>query len=236
MKSWSFVAGLCLIASPAFAGSYRLVLDPGSGNYLRGHAGVEAVDQRSAIALVRVISPGNEIAGRGTARVLVMNLGGAPFKFGPDQVKLRLGDGSVLPPTSVDQMEKGRTLVERESRYAGAVDLRNRENLGATEQQASGGLSAQAMTPQGSPSAASAPGNSGFDHRTDQSVLPGASTLNAIYQILIEQPVAPHKAWGGYYVFDVSKTVFARKSDQQLTILVTTGGEVHRFNATLKWK
>lgn len=236
MKSWSLATILCLIASPALAGSYRLVLDPGSGNYLRGHAGVEAADQRSATALVRVISPGNEIAERGTVRVLVMNLGKTSFQFGPDQVKLSLSDGTIFAPTSVDQMEKGRILVERESRYAGAVDLRNRENLGATEQQASGGLTAQAMAPQATPSTSSASGNAGFDNRTDQSHLPGASTLNAIYQILIEQPVAPHKAWGGYYLFDVPKGVFARKSDQRLTILVSTGGEVHRFNATLKWK
>lgn len=236
MKSWGLAAILCLVGSSALAGSYRLVLDPGSGKYLRGHAGVEAIDQRGAAALVRVISPGNEIAERGTVRILVMNLGGTPFEFGPDQVSLRLGDGTVFSPTSVDQMEKGRTLIERESRYAGAVDLRNRENLGATEQQASGGVTAEAMAPQATAASSSAPGNAGFDTKTDQSLLPGASSLNAIYQILIEQPVAPHKAWGGYYVFDVPKSVFARKSDQRLTILVTTAGEVHRFNATLKWK
>jgi hypothetical protein len=218
------------------AGSYRLVLDPSSGKYLRGHAGVEAVDQRTPIALVRVISPGNEIAQRGTVRVLVMNLGAKPFEFGPDQVQLKLVDGRVLSPTSVDAMEKGRTLVERESRYAGAIDLQNRQNLAGMEQQANGGPTAQSMSPGGNTSSDTTSGSGDYDHRTDQSLLPGAGTLNAIYQILVEQPVAPQKAWGGYYVFDVPKDVFARRADQPLTILVTTGGEVHKFNATLKWK
>jgi hypothetical protein len=30
--------------------------------------------------------------------------------------------------------------------------------------------------------------------------------------------------------------VFGRRADQPLTILVTTGAEQHRFDATLKWK
>lgn len=236
MKYRFLALSLCFVAAPALAGSYRLTLDPNSGKFLRGHAGVQAVDQRSATALVRVISPGNEIAQRGTVRVLVMNLGATPFEFGPDQVQLKMGDGTLLSPTSVDQMEKGRALVERESRFAGAVDLQNRQNLAGMEGQANGGLTAQSMSPGGSTSSDTSSGGGGYDHRTQDSLLPGAQTLNAIYQILIEQPVAPQKAWGGYYVFDVPKQVFDRRADQPLTILVTTGGEVHRFNATLKWK
>ena len=60
--------------------------------------------------------------------------------------------------------------------------------------------------------------------------------MNAIYQILIPLEVAPQKAWGGYYVFDVPKDVQKRKLDQPLSITVRTGPEVHRFSGSLHWK
>jgi hypothetical protein len=130
-------------------------------------------------------------------------------------------------------MEKGRQLVEWESGRAWTNDLRIRNNLSGTEQQTNSGV--RPLTPVPGATAPSSEATR-YNERTDENLQPGAQTLNAIYQILIEQPVEPSKAWGGYYVFDVPSRIFARKTDQPLTILVTTGGEVHRFNATLKWK
>lgn len=236
MKKW-WIAGIAcsFVASAATGGSYRVVLQPNGGKLLAGHAGVQAIDDRTATALVRVISPGNAVDQRGTIRVLVMNLGPKAFEFGPDQVRLTLADGTVLQPSSVDEFEKGRVLVERESRYAAATDLRNRNNLPGLEQQASGGLTAQSRAPVSS-NGQSVSGTAGENRRTDESFLPGAETLNAIYQLLIPQPVASNKAWGGYYVFDVPKAVFERRADQALSIVIKTGAEEHRFLATLKWK
>lgn len=235
MKWWGLAVCGCVISSGATAHSYRVVLEPRDGKMLVGHAGVQAVDDRTATALVRVISPGNAVDDRGTIRVLVMNLSPKPFEFGPDQVRVTLGDGTLLQPSSVEQFEKGRMLVERESRYAAATDLRIRNNLPGLDQQSKGGPTAQSRAPI-SNSASSVTGTSGNDRRTDESLLPGAETLNAIYQLLIPQPVAPNKAWGGYYVFDMPKEAFARRADQPLSILVTTGAEEHRFSAMLKWK
>jgi hypothetical protein len=54
--------------------------------------------------------------------------------------------------------------------------------------------------------------------------------------LLLPETVGPKQVWGGYYVFDLPKPVLERRSDQPLTIIVRTGGEVHRFAATLHWK
>jgi hypothetical protein len=224
-----------LLAAPAAAHSYRIELAmPPGGKLLQGHAGVEAADDRTALALVRVVAPGNEVKRRGTVRVLVMNLGATPFEFGPDDVTLTLADGSVLNPVPVAQMEDSRVLIERENQHAAANDLMTRNNLPGLDEQANGGMTPQAMSPgamtPGSGAAAS------HDQRTDQSLLPGAQLLDSLYQLLIPLTVEPQKAWGGYYVFDVPKSVSDRKADQPLTILVRTGAQVHRFPAILKWK
>jgi hypothetical protein len=206
---------------------------------LVGHAGVQAVDDETNIALVRLISPGAEVAERGTIRILVKNLGTAPFEFGPDQVKLTLADGTILIPSSVEQFEKGRSLVEHENRIAGATDLTNRNNLSGLEQQSRGSGPASSLAAQSGGAASAARSSSATlsqEHRSDALLLPGGRTLDAIYQILIAQPVEPNQAWGGYYVFDMPKKVFARRADQPLSISVKTGAEEHRFDAILKWK
>jgi len=240
MIHWKVTAAVLLLAaSPAFAGSYRIELDrPAVGKMLVGHAGVVAVDDETDTAKVRVIAPGNEVRQRGTVRVLVMNRSSRPFEFGPDQVSLILGDGTRLRPVSVEAMEKGRILVERESHYAGIADRQNRNNLEGLASQSGGGPSVQTIAP---PSGGTTPGGAraatlGQDRTTDEELTPGFETLNGIYQILIPLTVEPQKAWGGYYVFDVPKPVLARRTDQPLTILVRTGAEEHRFAAALKWR
>jgi hypothetical protein len=238
MRVWTTALAAFAIAGPAWAGSYRIVLsEPPAGKLLMGHAGVQAADEVTDVAKVRVLTPGNEVKELGTLRVLVMNLGSKPFEFGPEQVTLTLGDGTLLKPASVETMEKGRVLVERESHYGAAVDFQNRNNLDALAEQTSGGRTGASPGPRGAPSRGpSVSSPLGEDRPTDERLMPGFDTLNAIYQILIPLTVEPQKAWGGYYVFDLPKAAFERKADQPLTILVRTGAEQHRFDATLKWK
>lgn len=235
MRSWLGLAA-ALLSVPASAGSYHIVLDrPVGGRLLIGYGGVQAADERTPKTLVRLISPGNTVDRRGTVRVLVMNFGATPFSFGPDDVTVRLGDGTVLTPTPIDQFEKGRMLIERESGYARAIDLRNSNDLSELAEQAGGGSSAS--TPAGGPTEVSTiPTTLGHNARKDAAQQPGASTLDAIYQLLIPLTIGQQQAWGGYYVFDVPPAVQHRRSDLPMAITVRTGGEEHRFSATLRWK
>ena len=238
MRHWGkiAIAAAALSASPAIAGAYRIVLSaPAGAKLLNGYGGLAAADKRTATALVRVIAPGNDIHERGTVRVLVMNLGTTPFEFGPDDVKLGLSDGTVLKPVPVGQMEDGRILVERESQRAATTDMQNRNNLAGLQQQSNSGMTVQSTSP-GARAGGPASGTEVQDRRSDDLLVPGAKLLDSIYQILVPLKVEPNKAWGGYYVFEMPKAAFRKKADQPLTILVRTGAEQHRFDATLHWK
>jgi hypothetical protein len=225
------IAALTL-SCPAFAGSYRVVLQPVNGKMLVGHAGVQAVDETTAAAHVRVITPGNEVKERGTVRVLVRNLGSTPFQFGPNNVTLQLADGTELKPTSLDKFEKGAALIQNEMGHAAAVDMQIKNSLSSYAQQGGG------RTLTSTQAGAFAPGANiqDLERRSDESDLPGAKTMDALYQLLLPETVGPNQAWGGYYVFDLPKAAFDRKVDQPLTIMVRTGSEEHRFAATLHWK
>ena len=232
MKRLFVTIAVLSLAAPAAAGSYRVVLQPIGGKMLVGHAGVQAVDETTAIAHVRLITPGNEVKDRGTVRVLVKNLGSTTFQFGPDDVRLQLSDGTELKPTPLDKFEKGATIVQREMGHEAAVDMAVKNSLSSYAQQGPGStLSSQQ-------SSAFAPGANieDLERRSDESDLPGAKMQDALYQLLLPETVGPNQAWGGYYVFDLPKAVFERRADQPLTVIVRTGGEEHRFAATLHWK
>ena len=116
MKRPLIAVALLALASPAAAGSYRVVLsEPEGGKLLIGHAGVQAADERNSDVHIRVISPGNEVKERGTVRVLVMNHGSQPFEVGPDEVKLQLADGTVLTPTPRQKFLKGHEVIRYET-------------------------------------------------------------------------------------------------------------------------
>lgn len=226
-----------VLSTPALAGSYRVVLQPVNGKMLVGHAGVQAVDDKSAATHVRLISPGNQVMQRGTVRVLVRNLSAKPFEFGPNDVKLQLADGTELKPTSLQKFEKGAALIQREMGHAAAVDMQIKNSLSSYAQQSGGSTSIDSMQsgPGGSISAPAA-NVQDIERRSDESDLPGAKTMDALYQLLLPEAVGPNQVWGGYYVFDMPKAVFDRKADQPLIVIVRTGSEVHRFTATLHWK
>jgi len=235
MKRLLICVAALAFASPALAGSYRIVLSqPESGKLLRGHAGVQAADERNSGVLIRLISPGNEVKERGTIRVLVLNYGSKPFEFGPDQVKLRLADGTVLQPTPFDKFDKGRNLIVREQGHARAINLQNSALLASLAQDSGAGGGTPSSGPM--PTMGSSANSGELTRATADQDLPGAYLLDALDQLLVPLTIGPKQAWGGYYVFDVPKNVFDRKADQPLTIIVATGSETHEFPATLHWK
>jgi len=225
------IAALAL-SCPAFAGSYRVVLQPMQGKMLVGHAGVQAVDETTAVAHVRLITPGNQVKERGTVRVLVRNLTSAAFQFGPENVRLQLADGTDLKPSPLDQFEKGAEIVQREMGHAAAVDMQIKNSLSSYAQQGGGSTLTSTQAGAFAPRA----NIQDLERRSDESDLPGAKTMDALYQLLVPETVGPNQAWGGYYVFDLPKAAFDRRVDQPLTIIVRTGSEEHRFAATLHWK
>jgi hypothetical protein len=233
MKRVLISVAALVLSVPALAGSYRVVLQPEGHKMLVGHAGVQAVDERTAGALVRLITPGNEVKERGTVRVLVRNLGSQPFQFGPDDVRLQLADGTQLKPTPLDKFEKGAELVQREMHHQAAIDMQVKNSLSSYVQQS--GSAGGAMRPVGSVSAPPTDVQD-LERRSDERDLPGAKTMDALDQVLLPDTVGPNQAWGGYYVFDVPNDVFNRRADQPLTVIVRTGREEHRFAATLHWK
>ena len=221
-----------MMGAQAEAASYKLEIEAGQGNILRGRGGLHALDIRTDDTLLRVIAPGNRIDKRGTVRVLVMNLGKPRYDFGPANVSIELPDGSALPEVPVRVFDAGEELVAREVRRGAATARSVEGSLTSVAQSAESGLTAQRMTGQ-SQSGGSVRGEAQRLDEVDSQV-PGAKLLDGLNGVLRPYNIGPQEAWGGYLIFDMPKTLRRRDADQPVTIVVQTGNDVHRIRAVLK--
>jgi hypothetical protein len=222
MKTILLCAAL-LGAAPAGAGTYRLELQPKDGKIIRAPNGIHAVDSRTAGTLVRVIAPGLKVwQNRGTLRVLVMNLSGRPFSFGPDDVTLKLADGAPVHFMALAEFKDGIQLVQNETVRNAAVRARIDSNLGGIN--LSGGF-----------------GFAGRVSAIDELDLPpddvdatARRLQQAVDSLLTDDEVEPQEAMGGYLMFELPKSMPAARADQPLDLIVSTGGEEHHFSVVLR--
>jgi hypothetical protein len=225
------------VSGAAVAGGHVVKLAPGNAGSVHGHAGLHAVDDKTESALVRIVAPGLEIGKRGTIRVLVKNLGKKPFEFGPDNVSLTFADGSELKKIPLSEFDSGYLLIKREQNRAAAIEMQNRNTLSTLAGQTQSGLTAGSVAPVPSGSLAGASDVNDLSRLTeDEYARPGGKTLDALYQVLMPETVAPQTASGGYLVFELPKEAQDAAADIPLTITVRTGDNEHRFAGLLKWQ
>ncbi|WP_427967942.1 hypothetical protein [Altererythrobacter sp.] len=226
------------LSGTALAKGYIVNLEPANAGIVYGHGGLHAVDEKTEVAHIRIVSPGLRVGKRGTIRVLVKNLGKTEFEFGPDDVKLTLADGTELPKVPFSEFDKGYTLIKREQNRAAAVQAQNYSTLGTLIGQTQTGVTAGSINSASTPSGtlAGAPVNADDLRQSseDEYAMPGGKTLDALYQVLIPEVVAPMAASGGYLVFDIPKELQSGKSDLPVTITVRTGSKVNQFKAVLE--
>jgi hypothetical protein len=227
---------LALCAAPAMA-AFRVQLRAPAESTLMGHGGLHAADSRTATSLVRVISPGSDIRKMGTVRVLVMNLGARPFVFGPDNVTLKLADGTRLPFMPYEIFDRGAKLVERESAHQkalGALSATNFAERASSSGTVNNGQTASAnSTTAAGPSGAEA-ANRARDGGIELGRQPGEEIRQIVDSLMYRTRIAPQEAAGGYLVFELPKTLRTVKTDQPATLLVKTGAEEHRFEVLLQ--
>ena len=225
--------GLALgTAAPVAATSFQLRIAPGQGPMLTGPAGLHALDIRTDDTLIRVIAPGTRIDKRGTIRVLVMNLGKPAYQFGPEEVALELADGTVLQEVPVAVFEQGHDIVEREASRAAAIERGVRSSLSSVAQSANSGMTAATIN--GHQAGTDDVRSESLQHgrATDANNLPGGQLLDDLNGVLRPYTIGPKQAWGGYLVFDLPRQIRRGTAGQPVTIVVRTGGDVHRIKAT----
>src|SRR5260221_9777901 len=89
-------------------------------------SGVAAVDDTAAASSVRLVQPEGGLEKRNEIQLLVMNKGGKPFNFGPENVTAKLADGTPVAIIPYEQLALEEQRGERSAELAAAWGALNR--------------------------------------------------------------------------------------------------------------
>lgn len=256
LKTIAFAAMSLAIASPAVAAKFNMQLQTQSGQTARMMDGVAAVDSSTSGSSVRLVQAEGALKKRGTVSLLVMNQGGKPFNFGPENVTARLADGTDVKIITYEQLvreeKKRQTWAAIAAGLAAAGNSMNAANAGRSYGTATysgstfgsyGGRSFNSYSSgmgsyssynagqaQMAQSLANAQNQANFSRMAEQN----AANMNALKANMRTTTVDPDQMFGGSVMFELPKSVHKMKGDVPVTFIVTIEGESHTFNALLK--
>ena len=248
-----FLAFATLTASPAQASDFVLNVVADSGQISTFEQGVELIDDPQAKSVVRIVEPRDATDKHGKFAVLALNRGDVPVNFGPENVVLRLPDGTGV--AMLDYTELMRRQKKREKWQAIGLALAAGGRGAAATGYSSGTVNYSGRT-SGTYGATPYSGNttgtatySGYDaasasaaqsqaneeNRRDAQAVRGQQqqARNQIAEIMQTTTVAPRTISGGGLQYDMPKAVRSSKAPVPVTIEITVGDEKHIFHGTL---
>ncbi len=242
---WLICAGALVAATPSFAVKYTLDLKPAeqqTSRMLRGIETIESKKERSALMIWESRGPTEP---RAVFKILVQNFGDRPFNFGPENVRLRLADGSFVNMVTYRQMAAAEEKRAKNKRmWAGvAAGLRGLaasqagDYDGTAFVNTSRGGSATIMY-SGTDNAASSRAIADADAQTqrDRAMLDAqlAERLMGLEQVVQTTTVDPGMEFGGQIHFSGPKSMEQVKEPYPVTLEIKIGDEVHLISGTLQ--
>ncbi len=249
-------ASLLVVATPAIAAKFDLTMQPQPGQSSRMMAGIQAVDDHTELSSVRLIPHEGSVKKRGKIQLIVLNRGQQPFNVGPENVSAKLADGtpvSIIPYERLLKEEKNRKMWR--SIGAGLSAMSNSMNanqagfVSGTATYSGSTFGSVGGTPFGSTTFGTAT-VSGYDQgranvaqaiadQQNDQIFANLAQQNAAGQDALQgnvrtTTVDPEAIFDGEVVFELPKASRSAKTDQQVTFIVTVGGEEHRFQGVLK--
>lgn len=239
----------------AIAADYVLDLTAQTGQPSAYVTGQESIDDPQQDTVVRVLEPRASSEKQGLIAVAVLNRSGAPLNFGPENVTIKLDDGTVVPMLTYDELihrQKKRETWQRIGLALGAAG-RGSQAGQAGYSYGSGNYSGQTYGTYGAtPYSARTTGTvnttiynpaeaAAAQAQTNAQTQRDAATLaenqsaarNQIAQVMQTTTVGPGQVFSGVAQYDIPKSV--RKSKQPVPIIleVRAGNETHVFRGTL---
>jgi hypothetical protein len=256
---WRVAVGAALIlfsSTSAMATRFGMELKPGPQQASRMVDGDAAIDDSTPGSSVRLIEAEGDLKKRGSIELLVMNQGGQPFNFGPENVTAALADGAPVPIVTYGQLiheEKrremwaaiaaglsaaGNSMSAASSGYYSGMGTYSGSTFGTF-----GGTPYSAITSgtvmvsgydygraQAAQSAANAENQATFDRMAEQN----STHMQALKGYMRTTTVDPKQMFGGTVMFDLPKEAREAKTDVPVMFVVTIDGEQHKFSAVLK--
>ena len=218
--------------------------------------GTENIDDVQPNTIVRLIEPREATDRHGTFAVLALNRGTIPVNFGPENVVLRMPDGSRVAMLDYNELMHRQKKREGWQRFgmalaagsrgaanngysSGTVNYSGQTNgtYGSTPYSArTTGTATYSGYDAGAANAAQSQANEQTRREVETMRAKQQQARNEIQNLMQTTTVAPQRISGGGVQFDMPKSIKSSKSSVPITIEVTVGDEKHLFNGTLTKK
>lgn len=239
-----FVVGLSA-ATPSFAVEYTLDLkatEQQASRMLRGIETIESKKERSSLLVREAAGPTEP---RAVFKILVQNTGDRPFNFGPENIRLRLTDGSFVNMVTRRQMvaEEAKRAKNKRMLAGLAAGLRGAAAARAGDYDGTAFVSTPRngtaiVSYSGTNNAASARAMADADAQTlrERSMLDTqfADRMMRLDSVVQTTTLDPGMEFGGQIHFSGPKSMERVKEPYPVTLEITIGDEVHLIGGTLQ--
>lgn len=249
------MCSLAILGTPSIAAEYVLDVTANAEQTSRFEDGREAVDDATQASSVRILEPRQQTPKQGGFRIYVLNNSGKPFNFGPENITIKMSDGTAIAMLTYQDLLKQEK--RREAWQALAVGLaaagRNMQasqagnsygtatysgnsygTFGSTPYSANSfGTATYSGYNAGAAYAAQAIANEQNQRDMQAMQLSQAAKREDLVQVMKTTTVDLGQAFGGIVQYMIPSTVRSSKTAVPITIEVRTGDDVHTFQATL---
>ncbi|MFM5948644.1 MAG: hypothetical protein ACKOPM_05340 [Novosphingobium sp.] len=247
-------SGVLLLAHPASASDYFLDVVAATSQQSTFSSGQELIADPLPETLIMILEPRPSSSKQASFAIGVVNRGGRSFNFGPENVTIRLVDGTVIAMLDYNELMRRQKKREGWQRFAMGFAAGSR---GAAASQAgyTTGTATYSGTTNGyygtTPYNAYSQGTatySGYDSGKAYAAQAQANAQNAqdaetmrarqeserarIAEVMQTTTVYPGQLFTGIVQFDIPKSLRSKKASVPVVIEVRSGGEVHKFDAT----
>ena len=247
--------GFAVPAATANAAEYVLDVAAKPEQTSRFEDGREVVDDTTATTSVRLLEPRQQTPKQGGFRVYVVNNTGKQFNFGPENVTLKMADGTAVAMLTYQDLLKqekrreawqaiaagfaaaGRNMQASQAGYnygSASFSGNTYGTYGTTPYTANTyGTATYSGYNAGAAFAAQSVANEQNQRDFQALALNQAAKREDLAQVMKTTTVDPGQAFGGIVQYMVPAAVRSSKTAVPVTIEVRTGDEVHKFQATL---
>ena len=241
------LAATAVSPTSALAAKLRLDLTASADQRTRMDNGIEAVDADLPGSSVRILESEEPVRKRGVLLIYVLNAGGEPVNFGPENVTIESEAGEafeVIPYDTLVKEEKNRQMwAAIATGLAAASNSYNAStsatSYGSFNAYGSGGWSRGNYSTY-NPAAASMAtslANTQNQQSFDRLATNRVASMEALKVNMRTTTVDPGKDFGGQVTFELPKALRSSKVPVPLRIKVRMGAEEHVIAGTLAaWK
>ena len=251
----ALASAIALFSSPAFGSEYVLDVKALQGQESTYSSGQEMIADPLQATVIVILEPRPISSKQVEFAIGVVNRGDAPLNFGPENVSIKLPDGTIVAMLDYNELMRRQKKREGRQRFAMAM-LAGSRGASASQAGYTSGTASYSGTSNGyygttpynstsrgsatyseydSGKANAAQAQANLQNQRDAEAMRANQNAERgrVGQVMQTTTVPPAQMFYGVVQFDIPKAVRSKNVPVPIVIEVRAGNEVHTFEGTL---